>query len=150
MTARFLEDYVPGEVVEVGALTVDPAEVHAFAERFDPQPIHIDPAAAARSPYGGIIASGWHTAAMTMRLMLDNLVAGENSLGSPGIGALRWVQPVRPGDVLRVRVSVTANRRSRTKPDRGLVTLDVDVYNQRNELVMSAHDWIAIVRARQE
>lgn len=147
---RYLEDYVTGTVLETGTVLVSDDDVSAFAQRYDPQPFHVDPVAAAATPYGGIIASGWHTAAITMRLILDHVVSGETSLGSPGIGRLSWILPVRPGDTLHARVHVKANRRSNSKPDRGLITLDVDVFNGRDELVMSAHDWIAIIRVRPE
>jgi acyl dehydratase len=146
--ARYLEDYVTGTTHHAGSVTVSEADILEFAKRYDPQPFHVDEAAAAASPYGGIIASGWQTAALTMRLLLDNVISGETSMGSPGIGHLSWILPVRPGDTLRPRVYIKANRRSNSKSDRGIVTLDVDVYNQDDELVMSAHDWVAIVRAR--
>jgi acyl dehydratase len=145
---RYLEDYAVGSVCEAGEVLVSDDEIRTFAERYDPQPFHLDRVAAAATPYGGIIASGWHTAAMTMRLILEYAVSGETSLGSPGIGQLRWILPVRGGDVLRPRVRVAANRRSKSKPDRGMITLEVEVYNQRDELVMSISDWIAIVRVR--
>ena len=146
--ARYLEDYVEGSSQDAGSVTISEADILEFAQRYDPQPFHIDPIVAAQTPYGGIIASGWQTAALTMRLLLDNVISGETSLGSPGIGKLSWILPVRPGDTLRPRVHVTSNRRSNSKPDCGIITIDVDVYNQKNELVMSAHDWVAIVRVR--
>jgi len=144
---EFFEDYVVGETIEVGGLSVDAAELRAFAEAYDPQPIHLDPAAAAASPYGGIIASGWQTAGLTMRMVLE-VVDSKQSLGSPGIGRLSWRLPVRAGDVLHVRIIVRTKRRSQSKPDRGLVTLDVDTLNQKNEVVMRAEEWIAIIRTR--
>jgi acyl dehydratase len=145
---RHFEDFTAGEVVEFGSVTVDAAELRAFAERYDPQPIHLDPTAAAASPYGGIIASGWQTASLTMRMVLDHVLDATNSLGSPGIGRLSWLLPVRPGDVLHARAYVRAARRSQSKPDRGLVTLEVETLNARNEIVMRAEDWVAIIRAR--
>ncbi|GAC1427546.1 MAG: MaoC family dehydratase [Candidatus Velthaea sp.] len=149
MTRRsFFEDFVAGETIEFGNATVDAAELHAFAERYDPQPIHIDVDAAAASPFGGIIASGWQTAGLTMRMVLDHVVDARNSLGSPGIGRLSWLLPVRASDVLHVRLHVRAARRSQSKPDRGLVTLEVETLNARGEVVMRAEDWIAIVRLR--
>jgi acyl dehydratase len=148
MKARYFEDFQAGQVVEFGGVSVGADELQAFAEHYDPQPIHVDAAAAAVSPFGGLIASGWQTAALTMRMLLDHFVDATNSLGSPGIGRLSWPLPVRPGDQLRVRVHVRAARRSQTKPDRGLVTLDVETLNARGDVVMRAEDWIAILRVR--
>ena len=90
-----------------------------------------------QGPFGGLIASGWHTAAMMMRLVVDNFLPRKASLGSPGIDELRWLRPVRPGDVLRVRVSVLETARSRSKPDRGVVRTLMEVLNQGGEVVMS-------------
>jgi acyl dehydratase len=99
--------------------------------------MHVDPEAAAQGRFGGLIASGWHTAAMMMRLLADNFLSKAASLASPGIDELRWLHPVRPGDVLRIRVSVLEATRSRSKPDRGMVGTLVEVLNQRGEIVMS-------------
>ena len=134
---RYFEDYVPGAVFEYGTITVNQAEVIAFAQRFDPQPFHVDPAAAARGPFGGLIASGWHTASLVMRLVVDHYLSSVASLGSPGVDELRWTRPVRPGDSLRVRVSVLEARRSRSKPDRGIVRSHIEVLNQAGDVVMS-------------
>lgn len=144
----YFEDFVADTVVELGEARVDAEELHTFAERYDPQPIHIDAAFAAASPYGGIIASGWQTAGLTMRMVVDHLIDPRNSLGSPGIGALSWLVPVRPGDVLRLRVHVRNTRRSQSKRDRGFVTLNVETINQHGEVVLRAQDWVAIVRVR--
>ncbi|HYZ16977.1 MAG TPA: MaoC/PaaZ C-terminal domain-containing protein, partial [Candidatus Acidoferrum sp.] len=103
MKARYLEDYVPGSVEETRSAVVTADELRSFAERYDPQPIHIDEAAAKESPYGGLITSGWHTASLVMRLLVDELIDGRTSLGSPGVGPIRWLVPVRAGDTLRVR-----------------------------------------------
>lgn len=148
MPARYLEDFVPGTSAEFGSALVTEEEIRAFATRYDPQPFHIDPEAAAETPYGGLIASGWQTAAIAMRMMVDHYIDGDTSLGSPGIGQLRWRLPVRPGDVLRVRVRVTESRPSQSKPDRGIAVLEVDVLNQHDEVVMSIENWVAIVRRR--
>jgi acyl dehydratase len=134
---RYFEDYVPGTVCEFGEVRVSEAEIIDFARRFDPQGMHVDPQAAARGPFGGLIASGWHTAAMMMRLVVDNFLPQKASLGSPGIDELRWLRPVRPGDVLRVRVSVLEATRSRSKPDRGVVRTLMEVLNQHGEVAMS-------------
>ncbi|HYZ15575.1 MAG TPA: MaoC family dehydratase, partial [Candidatus Acidoferrum sp.] len=146
--ARYLEDFVPGSSAEFGSALVTEDEIRSFAERYDPQPFHVDPQAAAASPYGGLIASGWQTAAIAMRMVVDHFIDGETSLGSPGIGALRWRLPVRPGDELRVRARVIESRPSESKPDRGITTLEVEVVNQNGEIVMSMENWIAIVRRR--
>ena len=134
---RYFEDYIPGTVFEYGEIHVDEAEILDFARRFDPQAMHVDPAAAAQGRFGGLIASGWHTAAMMMRLLVDDFLPGRASLASPGIDELRWLRPVRPGDVLRVRVSVLEATRSRSKPYRGIVRTLVEVLNQDAEVVMS-------------
>jgi acyl dehydratase len=99
--------------------------------------MHVDPEVAAQGRFGGLIASGWHTAAMMMRLIVDNFLPRRASLASPGIDELRWLQPVRPGDTLRVRVRVLEATRSRSKPDRGIVRTLIEVLNQHEEIVMS-------------
>lgn len=134
---RYFEDYHVGLVDEFGDVTVTAEEIVAFARRYDPQTMHIDAASAAQSPFGGLIASGWHTAAMTMRLFVEHYLSKVATLPSPGIDELRWVRPVRPGDTLRVRVTVLEANRSRSKPDRGMVRSLVEVLNQNDELVMS-------------
>jgi len=134
---RYFEDYVPGAVYEYGQIPVTEAEIVEFARRFDPQDMHVDPEAAARGRFGGLIASGWHTAAMMMRLFVDNFLSKVASLASPGIDELRWLQPVRPGDVLRIRVTVHEATPSRSRPDRGMVRTLVEVLNQQGEVVMT-------------
>ena len=134
---RYFEDYVPGAVFEYGQILVIEAEILEFAGRFDPQYIHVDLKRAVQGPFGGLIASGWHTAAMMMRLIVDNFLPKSASLGSPGIDELRWLRPVRPGDVLSVRLSILEAKRSRSKPDRGVVHTLCEVLNQNREVVMS-------------
>jgi acyl dehydratase len=134
---RWFEDYRPGLVLEFGSAAVDEAEVIEFARRFDPQPFHIDAEAAARGSFGGLIASGWHTGGLMMRLLVEHYLSPVASLGSPGIDELRWLAPVRPGDMLSVRVTILEARRSQSKPDRGLVRALMEVLNQRREVVMS-------------
>jgi acyl dehydratase len=136
-TDRWFEDYEPGSVHEFGSIRVEEDEVLAFGRRFDPQPFHTDPAAAAETEYGGLIASGWHTAGLMMRLYSDHYLSKVATLVSPGVDDLRWLQPVRPGDELSLRVTVAEARRLRSKPDRGLVRSDVEVLNQRGEVVMT-------------
>jgi len=133
---RFLDDYTAGLVLEFGAAPVDQAEVVEFARRFDPQPFHIDPAQAASGPFGGLIASGWHTGSLMMRMLVEHYLSPA-SLGSPGLDELRWLRPVRPGDTLSVRVTVLEARRSQSKPDRGVVRALMEVLNQHREVVMS-------------
>jgi len=133
---RFFEDYRPGLVLEFGEAPVTEDEVIEFGRRFDPQPFHVDAAAAAQGPFGGLIASGWHTGSLMMRLLVEHYLSPA-SLGSPGLDELRWLLPVRPGDRLSVRVTVQEARRSQTKPDRGLVKSLLEVLNQRREVVMS-------------
>jgi acyl dehydratase len=135
---RYFEDYPEGAVFEYGSVTVDAAEIIEFARRFDPQPMHVDPEAAARGPFGGLIASGWHTAGLMMRLFVEHfLPRGAASLGAPAIDELRWPRPVRPGDVLRIRVHILEARPSRSQPERGVVRTFVEVLNQREETVMT-------------
>lgn len=134
---RYFEDYVPGAVHEFGPIEVDRAELLDFARRYDPQSFHTDPDAAARSEYGGLIASGWHTAGMMMRLYADHYLSSASNLVSPGVDEVRWTRPVRPGDQLRIRVAVREARRSRSKPDRGIVRSDIEMLNQHDEVVMS-------------
>ncbi len=134
---RHFEDYQPGMIVECGEVGVNEEEILEFGRRFDPQDMHADPERAKFGPFGGIIASGWHTAALTMRLVVERYLSKVSSLGSPGLDELRWALPVRPGDRLRVRVTVLETRPSQSKPDRGIVTSLVEVFNQEGELVMS-------------
>lgn len=134
---RYFEDYKAGSVYEFGPVAVDEAEVIEFARHFDPQVFHVDPEAAKNTVYGGLIASGWHTGALTMRLFVDHYLSAVASLGSPGVDELRWTRPVRPGDELSIRVTVSGTTRSRSKPDRGVVLSFIEVINQNREVVMS-------------
>ncbi|MCA1961465.1 MAG: MaoC family dehydratase [Desulfomonile sp.] len=134
---RYLEDYTRGGVYELGRIMVEESEVIAFGRRFDPQPFHTDPEAAKNSSFGGLIASGWHTASLMMRLFVDHYLSRCASLGSPGVDELRWLKPVRPGDELLLRVTVSEVTRSRSKPDRGLLRSYIEVLNQHDEVVMT-------------
>ena len=109
---RYFEDYPVGEIAEFGDYPISEAEILAFAAQYDPQPFHLDQAAAAGTIYGGLIASGWMTASVAMRMMVDHYISPRSSMGSPGIDELRWLRPVRPGDRLRMRVSVLDARAS--------------------------------------
>ena len=137
VTERYFEDYVTGAVYEYGYASVTEAEIIAFAERFDPQPIHVDPRFAASGPFGGLIASGWHTAGIAMRLIVDHYLSKVASLASPGVDELRWPTPVRPGDTLRVRTTIVETRRSRSKPDRGLIRTRAELLNQDDQIALS-------------
>ena len=134
---RYLEDYEPGAVYEFGSMVVEEEEIIAFARRYDPQVFHTDPAAARKTVFGGLIASGWHTAALAMRMLVDHYISHVACLGSPGADELRWLKPVRPGDRLSLRVTVLKVKRSRSKPDRGVVRSFVEVLNQAREVVMT-------------
>lgn len=134
---RYFEDYAAGLTVEYGAATLEADEIVAFGRRYDPQPFHVDPERAAQGPVGGLIASGWQTAAVMMRLLVEHFLSSVASLGSPGVDELRWLAPVRPGDTLSIRVTVIEARRSRSKPDRGLIRTLIEVLNQRREVVMT-------------
>lgn len=134
---RYFEDYIVGSVFEYGPVLVSEAEIIDFAKRFDPQEMHIDPQGAALGPFKGLIASGWHTIGLVMRLFVDHFLSSVASLASPGIDELRWLKPVRPGDQLRLRVSILETRRSRSKPDRGIVISLMEVINQNGEIVAS-------------
>ncbi|GGQ18407.1 acyl dehydratase [Actinomadura coerulea] len=133
---RYLEDYTAGTTCEYGHVSVDEAEIIEFARRFDPQPIHVDPEFAAAGPFKGIIASGWHTGSIMMRLFADHFLSRVASLASPGVDELRWPAPVRPGDTLRLRVAVLEVRPSRSKPDRGIVGTRAELLNQDDEVVL--------------
>ena len=134
---RYFEDYVEGDVHLLGSMAVEADELIAFAQRFDPQTFHVDPAAAKLTPFGGLIASGWYTAALTMRIFVEDYLTHVASLASPGIDELRWLKPVRPGDTLWVRVTVLKSVPSKSKPDRGAVTARVEVSNQVDDVVMT-------------
>ncbi|NEK56285.1 MaoC family dehydratase [Geodermatophilus sabuli] len=134
---RWFEDYVPGTTSEFGRLRVTADDVVDFGRRFDPQPFHVDAEAAAAGPFGGLIASGWHTCALMMRLLADEYLSPVSSLGSPGVDELRWLAPVRPGDELTLRTTVAEARLSRSKPDRGLVRTRVELLDQGGTVVLS-------------
>lgn len=133
---RYFEDYVAGLVLEYGTISLTEAEIIDFATRFDPQYFQVDPQTAVNGPYGGLIASGWHTAAVMMRLVADHYLSTVASMGSPGIDEIRWILPVRSGDSLSIRISILESKRSTSKPDRGVVHASVEVQNQKHECVM--------------
>ncbi|MFA5120901.1 MaoC family dehydratase [Zavarzinia sp.] len=131
------EDFIVGSVETYGEITVSAAEIIAFAREYDPQAIHIDPVAAAESPFGGLIASGLHSCSMMMRLMCDGYMLRSASMGSPGVDEVRYLLPVRPGDRLRVRVSVLDARRSSSRPEMGIVSARHELMNQDDAVVLA-------------
>ncbi len=124
-------------MIELGSRTITKEAIIAFAKEFDPQVFHVDEEAAKQTIYGGLLASGWHTGALLMRLLYDGLVARTASLGSPGIDELRWLKPVRPGDTLSGRMTVLESIPSRSKPDRGVVRSLMELRNQHGEVVLT-------------
>ena len=132
------EDLVVGETEEFGAYEVSREEVIEFASKYDPQPFHLDDEAAAATYFGRLSASGWHTAAMTMRMMVDNFSQKQRaSLGSPGIDELRWLKPVYPGDTLSVTSELIEKRRSKSRPEMGIMRAKSTTWNQHGEAVMT-------------
>ena len=134
---RYWEDFAVGDVTELGEVDVTEEEIVAFAERYDPQPFHVDPVAAREGPFGGLIASGWHTGALFMGLFVRGVLLDSASMGSPGIEHVRWTAPVRPGDRLSARVTVTDSQPSATNPKRGTIFTTSEVFNQDGVLVMT-------------
>jgi acyl dehydratase len=133
----YWEDFKVGDTASIGERVVDRDEVIAFATAYDPQPFHIDEAAAEQSMFKGLIASGWHTVAMTMRMMCDAYLNRSASLGSPGVDNVRWLKPVRPGDTISGRRVVLETRASQSRPDMGVVKMRWEISNQKGELVMT-------------
>jgi len=134
---RYFEDYLPGSVHEFGSISVEERDVIEFGKRYVPLSYHVDKEAARRSIYGGLIASGWQTAALMMRIYTENYLSHVANLGSPGGDELRWNKPVFPGDQLSVRATVMEARRSESRPDRGIVRTWIEVLNQKREVVMT-------------
>lgn len=132
---RYLEDYIEGAVHEFGPLTITEDEIVRFGRQFDPQLFHTDPIAARQTVYGGLIASGWHTCGLFMRLFVAHYLPDQASLGSPGVDALRWLKPVRPGDELTLRITVHKVKPSRSKPDRGVLFSYCEMLNQARDVV---------------
>jgi len=137
----YWEDFPVGAVREFGTMPVTREAMLAFAGQFDPQPFHLDDAAAAASLFGQLSASGWHTCAMAMRMMCDEYLLESSSLGSPGIDSLRWTRPVLAGDTLRVRLTTLEARPMASRPKVGLVLSKWDVLNQRGETVLTMQGW---------
>ena len=131
---QYFEDFPVGRTLEMGPLQVKADDIVRFARQFDPQPFHLDEEAGRKSLFGGLSASGWHTAAIGMRLIYDGFLKDSASQGSPGIPKLRWTKPVRPGESLSLRASVSEAKPSASKPDRGFVTIDYSMQNQTGEV----------------
>lgn len=129
----YFEDFHPGQEIDLGARHVSEAEIIDFARQYDPQPFHVDPDAAAGSIYGGVIASGWHTCSMMMRMVVDGLMCSSSSMGSPGLDGVRWLRPLRAGDTIQVRYLTTAVKASNSRPDRGVVWSKWIATNQHGE-----------------
>ena len=144
---RYLEDFSEGQVFELGEETIREQEILDFARRFDAQPFHVDPEAAKRSIYGGLIASGWHTASFFMGLLVRGLLHDVASMGAGGIDEMRWQKPVRPGDTLRGRLTVLATRPSIKHSDRGFLTVLGEMFNQKEERVLMIR-WTAMIARR--
>jgi acyl dehydratase len=132
----YFEDFPPGRVFELGTVKVTEDDIVEFASRFDPQPFHTDPVAAARTPFGGLIASGWHTCSLFMGLYVREVLGDVAGHGSPGVEEIRWLHPVRPGDELTGRAEVTGARLSERNPARGTITVRCEMINQHGEVVM--------------
>jgi acyl dehydratase len=143
---RYFEDFPVGAIFEFGSVMVTEAEIIAFARQFDPQTMHLDPVAAAQGPTGGLIASGWHTIALAMRMYADHVLP-EDGLPAPGVDEVRWLRPVRPGDTLRMRVTIQEARVSQSKPDRGIIRPFSEILNQHGEVVLTMRP-INLIRRR--
>jgi acyl dehydratase len=147
MALRYFEDFHVGETIELGSRAVTAAEIMEFAREFDPQYFHIDPAAAVRSIWGGLVASGWHTASMFMRLLVDGHLKEVESIASPGVDEIRWLEPVRPGDRLSGRMTVLELTPSKSGARRGTMRTLGEFFNQKGERVMTLYA-ISIIGAR--
>ena len=134
---RYFEDFQVGERIELGSVMVTEEEIIAFAREYDPQPFHISPEQAKHSFYGGLIASGWHTVSLLMRLMVDALINDTISLGSPGVDEVRWLKPVRPNDTLHARLTIVETAPSKRRAELGILTSKSEVFNQSGDLVLT-------------
>ncbi|MEF8807763.1 MaoC family dehydratase [Natronomonas sp.] len=144
--ARYFEDTEVGEVYELdGRYEVTEEEIKEFAEKYDPQPFHLDEEAAQESIFGSLAASGWHTASICMRLLVDGFLEEETSMGARGVDELRWIQPVYPGDTLRVEVEILEKRLSESNPEMGHIRTQLTGYNQDDEAVI---EWKALGMVR--
>jgi acyl dehydratase len=149
-TRQYFEDFIVGQVFNSGRLQVDKEAIIAFASEFDPQPYHIDEEAARNSVFGGLVASGWHTAALTMRLLVDSEFRPAGGILGVGFDELSWPRPVRPGDELHLRSEVLEARPSKSRPDRGMIAARTTTFNQHNETVQSFTAKLIVPRRPQE
>lgn len=143
---KYWEDFEVGESTELGSHSITEAEILAFARKYDPQPFHTDPEAARRSIFGGLIASGWHTGAMFIRMVVEHMTPVHATSGAMGFDDLKWLKPVRPGDVLSVESEIREKIESRSRPDRGTVKIESRISNQRGEVVMSLVSLVIYLR----
>ena len=146
--ARYFEDIEVGSVYETGSYEITKAEIVEFAEKYDPQPFHVDEAAAADSAFGELVASGWHTASICMRLLVDDYIDPESAMGAGGVDELRWIRPVRPGDTLRCEIEILEKRPSKSNPEMGHVRTKLTGYNDDDEPVISWKS-LSMVRRRE-
>jgi acyl dehydratase len=137
MTERYLEDFTVGQVFNSARTRVDKEQIVAFARQFDPQPFHLDDEAARKTPFQGLAASGWHTAGMTMRMMVDGEFRPAGGILGVGVDELSWPRPVRPGDELHAKSEILEVRPSKSRPDRGMIRVRTTTYNQKDEPVMA-------------
>ncbi len=137
----FWEDMRVGEVRELGSITPTREDIIAFATQFDPQPFHLDEEAAKASVFGGLCASGWHTCAMAMRLMVTNFLCHTSSMGSPGLEGIKWTKPVFPGDTLSLRATVLENKPMGKRPDIGMTRNLWEMFNQHGDKVLHMEGW---------
>ncbi|HEY7350760.1 MAG TPA: MaoC family dehydratase [Ktedonobacterales bacterium] len=137
MSIRYFEDFHVGEIIVLGAAQVTAEEIITFAKQFDPQPFHLDPEQARDSIFGGLVASGWHTTGLFMRLLVDGLLRETISIGSPGVDEVRWPRPVRPGDMLRACFTVLECTPSKSRPQMGILRSKCELFNQHDEVVMT-------------
>jgi len=148
VTRRYFEDFAVGQVFAADEdYEITPERIHAFAAEYDPQPIHLDPDVAAREMFGGIIASGWHSLSVTMRLVVHSNIFGGAPVVGVGVDNLRYLEPIRPGDRLRAQAEVIGVRPSRSHPDRGYLTLRITTTRQGNEPVLT-QEWTVLVPTR--
>jgi len=149
MGGRYLEDFAVGQIFRAGPLPIRADRIKAFAAEFDPQPFHLDDQAGEGTVFGGLVASGWHTAAMTMRLLIDSGFDPAGGIVGAGFEEFRWTRPVRPGDELRVEAEVVEVRPSRSRPDQGILKVRTTTLNQRDEAVQISLGNLVVPRRRQ-
>jgi acyl dehydratase len=148
MSRRFLEDFAVGQIFRSGRRRVDKDRIRTFAAEFDPQPFHLSEEAARDTVFGGLVASGWHTAAVTMRLLVESDLQPAGGIIGAGFDELRWPRPVRPGDELRIESEVLEVRPSTSRPDRGLIKVRTTTVNQNDEAVQVTIGNLVVPRRR--